>query len=292
MATSIRAHGSTHPGRVYPRNEDSHAIAHCGDGAVLLVVCDGMGGMGRGDEASQLAVKELVRAIDSSSGEVPERLRNAILGADRLLRERLCADGRGRPGSTTVLVHIARGEAHVAWAGDSRAYLVRDGAVLERTRDHKLVQELLDSGQLTEAEARHSTWSSVVTRALGGRTPGEPAVIPEVLDKPWTLALGDRLMLCSDGLCDLVRDDEVPHHLVGAPGGATEDLIHVALRRGGHDNITVIVAAVEDSDWVPPEPAEPGAERSRPAPPRALPIVAFIAAMGLCAWFIVRWLRS
>jgi len=163
--------------------------------------------------------------------------------ADVDVREALCGNMRGMPGSTAVLVYVIEGQAHVAWVGDSRAYLVRRGRVVERTRDHKLVDELVAAGQLTPEEAEQSTLTHVVTRALGGRDPSEPPVDVAVLGHPWQLDRDDVILVCSDGISDLVRDAEVPSLIAdGAkPKEGAAKLVQVALERGGHDNITAIV---------------------------------------------------
>src|SRR5688500_5989844 len=174
----LRAHSLTHPGLHHPRNEDTFNVLPTSEGGLLLVVCDGMGGMGRGAEASRLAVHVLSAEMSRSEGLPPDRMRHALRVADQRVREDLCVEGGELPGSTAVMVYVIEGVAHVAWVGDSRAYLIRDGRVVFRTRDHKLVEELVDAGQLTPEEARDSALAHVVTRALGGRSLNEPAVHP------------------------------------------------------------------------------------------------------------------
>jgi len=252
---------STHAGLVHFPNEDSWARVDTEDGGQLLMVCDGMGGMGRGDEASQLAVAELTQRLSAGDGSPPERLAAALRATDHAVRHVLCTGEDGYAGSTAVLVYLLEGLAHVAWVGDSRAYLVRGGQVADRTRDHKLVNELVDAGELTQEEARHSSFSNVITRALGGRPLTEPTVEPECKSHPWVLERDDVVLLCSDGLADLVEDDELPF-LIGdrTPAAAAEALVEVALSRGGHDNITVIACrwVAEDQEVVP---------ESEPPPP-------------------------
>jgi len=250
MTLPLRVHAATHVGLVHPNNEDSYAVGPPDDGGLLLLVCDGMGGMGRGDEASKLAVQQIQESMGGSRGLPPERMRQAIRTADEVVRAELCSGPMGNPGSTAVMVYVTDGAAHVAWVGDSRAYLIRDHRVVERTRDHKLVEELVAAGQMSLEEARTSTLAHVVTRALGGRGPEEQAVKAGTLGHPWKLVHGDVIVLCSDGLCDLVEDDELPALVEGlAPDRATERLIEVALERGGHDNITCIVAHWEGATY-------------------------------------------
>jgi len=250
MTLPLRVHAATHVGLVHPNNEDSYAVGPPDEGGLLLLVCDGMGGMGRGDEASKLAVQQIQESMGGSRGLPPERMRQAIRTADEVVRAELCSGPMGNPGSTAVLVYVTDGAAHVAWVGDSRAYLIRDHRVVERTRDHKLVEELVAAGQMSQEEAKTSTLAHVVTRALGGRGPEEQAVKAGTLGHPWKLVHGDIIVLCSDGLCDLVEDDELPALVEGlAPDHATERLIEVALERGGHDNITCIVAHWEGATY-------------------------------------------
>lgn len=258
MILPLGVHAATHVGLVHETNEDSHAVVETEEGGLLLLVCDGMGGMGHGDEASALAIQLLSDHLRTGGGYPPQRMRHALRQADIELREHLCAGDRGMPGSTAVMVYILDGVGHVAWVGDSRAYLIRDGAVFERTSDHKLINELMATGQLSEEEAKGSHLSHIVTRALGGRAPGEKAVTGATLGHPWKLRNGDVVVLCSDGVCDLVEDDELPTLVTNmAPEEATDALIRVALERGGHDNITCIVARWEGPDFVEDDASTP-----------------------------------
>lgn len=280
----LRFHSITHPGLVHPRNEDSHAIMTLDDGSVLLLVCDGMGGMGRGDQASQLAIRELGQAFVKATGTVQERIATAIVQADRVIREKLCAGGDGWAGSTAVLVHVDKPIATVGWVGDSRAYHVRNGNILSRTKDHKLVQELVDAGQLTADEARRSALGSVITKSLGGRPPTMPPTQPSVLE-PWKLEIGDRVLLCSDGLSDLVSDPELPRLLKDRSLVVVGDqLVGTALSRGGHDNITIVVMACDDPEETlsaDPEPPMTRPELDPDGPRLGWWIWGVILAIGL-----------
>jgi PPM family protein phosphatase len=247
-------HGSSHVGLVHETQEDSWTVADTGDGGKLLLICDGMGGMGKGDEASAMAVEVLTRVLEDGDPHPPARLRESIRIADTTVRKRLCDQQQGMPGSTAVMAWIKDGLAWVCWVGDSRCYLVRGGEVVERTRDHKLVADLIEAGQLTEEEAKQSALAHVVTRALGGRTPADPPVRPESLMTPWALQTGDYVVLCSDGICDLVTDAELPEFIgLADPDEACEVLTQVALDRGGHDNATLIVARWDGINVEAPE---------------------------------------
>ncbi len=264
MNLPVRVHSNTHEGLVHDKNEDAYVVLPTDEDGLLLLVCDGMGGMGHGELASAIGVEQIAKHVCEGHGFPPERLRRAIRDADIHLRQELCADSRGLPGATAVLVYMLDGLGHVAWAGDSRAYLIRDQKVIERTRDHKLVNELMEAGQLTEEEAKASALAHVVTRALGGRPPSDRPVQPSSLGHPWKFAQGDTIVLCSDGLCDLVTDEELPGIIKDmTPEEAVRALIQVALERGGHDNITVIVATWDGETYVEdnaPTPAFQGRE--------------------------------
>ena len=197
----LRTDSRTDPGQVHERNEDRFAVFDGAQGSRVLLVCDGMGGMGRGDEAARVAVDSLTTSLSATPSEdVRAWLAQAMRDADATVRDELCHPGESaQPGSTAVIVYITDGTAEVCWVGDSRAYHVRGTSILSRTRDHKLVEDLVDAGQMSASDARHSSLAHVVTRALGGKSKGEPGVTPALLPKAWKLAPGDRILLCSDG---------------------------------------------------------------------------------------------
>lgn len=270
MPLPLRTHSATHPGLHHTKNEDAHSVLPTAEGGLLLVVCDGMGGMGRGDEASRLAIDLLSSEMSRSEGSPGDRMRNALRSADQRIREALCLAGE-QPGATAVMVYVLDGLAHVAWVGDSRAYLIRGGFVAYRTRDHKLVEEMVEAGQLTPEEAKESAFAHVVTRALGGRPPDEPPVQPASLGYPWKLRQGDRIMLCSDGISDLLDDNEVCAIIDQiAPSDASARLVDAALMRGGHDNITCIVAVWDGTGAAEEESATPVMNTRSHAPPGGL----------------------
>ena len=240
MTSSLAFFATSHPGLVHTTNEDSFAVREMNDGGTLLLVCDGMGGMGQGDVASRLAVEHILGHLESGHGDPTERMRDAIVNTDRIIREKLCNQGQGLPGSTTVMTYVRGGIAYVSWVGDSRAYWIRDGEVVERTRDHKLIDEFIEHGDMTEEEAKKSPMAHVITRALGGKSVREPPVRPATLHG-WSLQKGDTLVLCSDGVCDLLSDVEVAELMRhNELKESAEAIVQLALDRGGHDNTTVI----------------------------------------------------
>lgn len=259
MTSSLAFHATSHPGLVHTTNEDSFAVREMNDGGTLLLVCDGMGGMGQGDVASRLAVEHILGHLEGGHGDPTERMRDAIVNTDRIIREKLCNQGQGLPGSTTVMAYVRSGVAHVSWVGDSRAYWLRTGDVVERTRDHKLIDEFIEHGDMTEEEAKKSPMAHVITRALGGKSVREPSVRPATM-RGWSLKYGDDLVLCSDGVCDLLSDAEVAELLHDSDiKDSAEAIVQLALDRGGHDNITVICARWEGEDAarLPPLSATP-----------------------------------
>lgn len=240
---AIRASASSDVGLRHELNEDRFAVADTPGGA-LLVVCDGMGGMGRGDQASQLALSRLLEALSLRHAHPLDAVTEAIHAVDRELVSSFTEDGSGKqPGTTCAVVQVECGVAYVSWVGDSSVLLIRDGAVAERTRPHRVVQDLIDAGAMTAEEARTSPMARFLARSLGGRSPQEPVVEPSML-RPWRLVAGDAIVVCSDGLTDFVAPEEIASIVSGA---ATEDeavqaLIAEALARGVDDNVTAIVA--------------------------------------------------
>lgn len=266
----LRSFHLSDAGLVHLRNEDQCAVFDTDDGGRVLLVCDGMGGMGRGDEASALAVETLrtfLKAPALTSDRPVERLVKAVRAADDEVRAGLYVAGQAaQPGSTAVAAYVRQGQVSVCWVGDSRAYLFRDRGVVARTRDHKLVEDLVEAGQMSAEDARTSTLAHVVTRALGGKTPEEASVTPQALPSPWCLQQGDRLLVCSDGLTDLVDDDELgPLVMDGEPEVVCRRLVDLANDRGGHDNITVIVGIWDGPDTPTSVEDEFGPEITEPS---------------------------
>ena len=234
---AIRAQGATHVGNVREANEDS-MILDPQHG--LYAVFDGMGGASSGDVASQKArdvVKEYVRARRTAmpAGQLVEAALNAASAAvhGEAARRR---DRRGM-GTTAVVCLIDGAKAVFGHVGDSRAYLLREGRLTQLTRDHTVVAELLAQGAIRADEVEHHAYRSVLSRNLGGK-PDCRVDIGEI-----TLAPGDRLLICSDGLHGFASTEAV-QQLLGSgeqPEQISKDLIEAALRGGGGDNVTVIV---------------------------------------------------
>lgn len=240
MATSSRVpvptFGTrTDVGIVRDHNEDSLIVK-----PPLYVVCDGMGGHAAGEVASEIAAKVVAeRAPDHADaqalGQAVEEANIAVI--------RAALEGAGREGmGTTCTAAILEGERLVlAQVGDSRAYLLHQGSLQQITRDHSLMADLIESGKITEEEARYHPQRSVITRALGS----DPSMKPDLFEL--NVDAGDRLLLCSDGLSSMVTNAQIQSTLcrVRDPQACASQLVNEAIEAGGYDNITVIVVDVE-----------------------------------------------
>jgi protein phosphatase len=217
---------------------------------LLLMVADGMGGHKRGDVASRTAVRAVARTLlPLLTGEdnIPRatydrELRAAVSNANHAIFE----EARRHPecegmGTTLSLAVVDGRHLHVANVGDSRTYIINLREILQVTRDHSLVQELVDRGELMPEEARHHPRKNVITMALG--------VYDEVTPDIGTLTTepGDMVLLCCDGLVNHVEDEEIQRVVMEArdPQSACETLIALANKGGGTDNISVIVARAQ-----------------------------------------------
>ncbi len=246
MTLRVEAYGITDVGRQRSRNEDSFAII---PDRRLYVVADGMGGHGNGHIASRLVVEEVsnfMRAGDSEADAetATNRLREAVQAAQAKLRSAVRADeSLIGMGTTLVSVLVVAELAIVAHVGDSRAYRFRGGRLERLTRDHSWVDEQVAAGYLSEDQARTHPLKSVVTRALSGENGVE--VDARVLE----LEDGDRYLICSDGLSNMLSDADLGRQLEvdEALEVTCRALVEEANARGGLDNITVVMLAVRDA---------------------------------------------
>jgi PPM family protein phosphatase len=252
-----RAAGQTDTGRKRRRNEDAFVCD-----PPLFAIADGMGGAQAGELASRLAAA----AIEEAAAAVSDK--EGVVGVVRTANARIFQRSLQDPGvagmgttATVALVDERAGTLSVAHVGDSRAYRFHDGTLEQLTTDHSLVGELVRSGRLTEDEAAVHPHRSVITRALG--TEAEVDVDTLTVE----LRPHDLVLLCSDGLSAMVRDDEIARVLGAADGDphrAAEALIQAANAAGGEDNVTVVLFEVVEgepvertrtSDGSPPRPA-------------------------------------
>jgi PPM family protein phosphatase len=245
-------------GRKRRHNEDSYVVR-----PPLFAVADGMGGAQAGEVASRLAVEAL--ADDAGAGDGEGRVAALVREANRRVYEHAGTDtATSGMGTTMTLALVENGTVAIGHVGDSRAYLVRDGALEQLTQDHSLVAELIRSGKLSPEEADSHPQRSVITRALG--------TDPDVDVDTFTIEArpGDVFLLCSDGLTSMVGDaailEAIEEHGRDLDGAARE-LVGRANRGGGEDNITVVFfeiaadgAAAADDTAVQPAVAEPEPE--------------------------------
>jgi len=295
-AIVVTACGRTHRGRVRNENQDLLLVADLADGSgphtptpeerhrdiavgplrfeprergAILLVADGMGGRAGGGLASALAVAAVGRALTNAAPDhdaeteasSPDafvlRLRGALEEANREIFDEAARDPRyAGMGTTATLAGVLGDVVYVAQVGDSRAYLVRGDAAVRLTRDQSLLQDLVDSGVLSDQEAQRAP-SNKILQALGVKKTVEPVVTYQELRR------GDLLLLCSDGLSKVVRDEEI---LEAARETADclalcDRLIGLANDRGGPDNITVVVARVEGDGLQSPDGGPPPERR-------------------------------
>jgi serine/threonine protein phosphatase PrpC len=223
-------------------NEDS-AYA----GPRLLAIADGMGGHAAGEVASAVAISAIApldRQGLTDSDEMLTALAGAVAAARSTLHDMSMADPATEGMGTTLTALLWAGaQVAICHIGDSRAYLLRDSDMYQITRDHTLIQSLVDEGKLSPAAAANHPQRSLIMRALQGSTDADPDLTMH------EAILGDRYLLCSDGLTDVVSDEQVYHILVTVADAdrAVDQLIDLAIRNGGPDNITCIVADVVDT---------------------------------------------
>ena len=249
---SVEARGVTDVGRRREQNEDAFLVDL---ESSLFIVADGMGGHAGGGTASALAVRTIQERIREARRTMPEAfaspapdetsplpglLREAVEGACRAIYRAAQEDPTLAGMGTTVTAALVAGRtAFVAHVGDSRCYLLRDERIFQLSEDHSLVNEQLKAGAITEDEARTSRFRNIITRSVGF----EEEVLVDVAGVE--VERGDALVLCCDGLSNLVTDAEIldlatTTELAQAP----EELVELANERGGDDNITVIVVKV------------------------------------------------
>ncbi|WP_307867935.1 PP2C family protein-serine/threonine phosphatase [Umezawaea beigongshangensis] len=222
-------------GLVRGNNEDSVFA-----GSRLLAVADGMGGHAAGEVASRVVISALAPLDQESGDDLLGSLDRAVLDGNREISRLVAADpDLEGMGTTLTALLFADDRIGLVNVGDSRTYLLRDGVLHRLTHDDTFVQSLVDAGRITPEEARRHPKRSMVLRVLMGQHPVETTT-SELTAHP-----GDRYLLCSDGLSDVVDDDDLAVALgKGDPGGCADGLVELALERGGPDNVTVVVADV------------------------------------------------
>lgn len=250
-------------GLVRSGNEDSGYA-----GTDLVLIADGIGGHAAGEIASSVTARGFA-ALDRADPESPERDLLAVLATIHETLSSLVASHPQYEGMGTTLTLVQRvGDAGlILHIGDSRLYRLRDGTLEQVSRDHSLVQELVDLGEITPAEAAVHPRRSMITRAVDGYTDPDPDLLQ------CELVLGDRLLLCSDGLSDVVGPEALRTLLAESGDGdqTAAALIEAALAGGGPDNITVVIADVVDADTPRPDPVGLVGAAAQPDPVEAEP---------------------
>lgn len=255
----LKAFGRSDVGKVRTHNEDGFVIVdlthsagvsdppgpieiQVEDFGVLLAVSDGVGGAQAGEVASALTLQALRAALPAGAGGTAEAaLIASVEDANQRVHQAATTADRKGMGATLTAILVHGGRALVAEIGDSRAYVLRGGRLVQLTRDQSYVQFLLDQGALTPEEADNFEHKNVILQAMGLG----PTVVVALVR--FTLRQGDRLLLCSDGLSNEVSDDEIRDVLLQHANldAACEQLIELANTHGGNDNITVVLADVQ-----------------------------------------------
>jgi protein phosphatase len=250
----VRAFGATDVGKVRAANEDSFLVD---DELNLFIVADGMGGHQGGGYASSHAVDEIKKEImrqqqkqestqplADGTGKTPAqiRLKNALLLTNEMLFRKAMEDSSLRGmGTTVTAIQLDHVVANIAHVGDSRLYLMRNGDLYQLTRDHSWVQEQVDAGVLAEDEARVHPLKNIITRSLGH----DRELLVDLDRKEYKP--GDKYMLCSDGLTNMVDDQTIKKVMKEMPLEASvNELIRLALEAGGQDNVTTVMVEIRE----------------------------------------------
>jgi PPM family protein phosphatase len=233
-------------GSVRTANEDcvyfSQAVSSAGVKSALALVADGMGGAQGGGVASSMAAQAIRKSYPRFRGSNPKRLRLVLERANREIHRRGARDTALRGmGTTCVLLDLTLPFAWAAWVGDSRLYLIRNGQIFQMTEDHTVVREMVRRGALSPEVSWGHEERNVITRALGSRRSVDIAV----WEQPFPVRLGDRFLLCTDGLHDLITANEILEISIGAVAErACRDLVCAAKLRGGYDNVSALIVDV------------------------------------------------
>ncbi|MBQ1374816.1 MAG: Stp1/IreP family PP2C-type Ser/Thr phosphatase [Clostridia bacterium] len=246
----MKISGLSDRGMVRKNNQDSYAFRET-DKFVLGVVCDGMGGAAAGNKASALAIKRITdkTMADMTDGVSPNDIKSILRGVVRAANRHIydtAQNNRAYLGmGTTAVAFIYMKEMKKAFfvnVGDSRAYILRDGALLQITQDHSLVFEMLQKGQITKDEARNHPNRNIITRAIGT----DEQIHPDTFEAP--IKKRDKILLCSDGLTNMLTDEEILTVLSsdGDMEKTVAELVNRANIAGGADNVTALLAYFDE----------------------------------------------
>lgn len=238
--------GKTDVGSVRPENQDDYRAGELNSDAAWGLVCDGMGGARGGREASMSACDVIEHSFHEQyaqclPGDEEKFLKRALINANRFVFQKASQEEElAGMGTTAVCALVRGGNAFICHAGDSRAYLVRDGRLTQLTHDHSYVQELVDCGTITAEEAEHHPQKNIITRALGV----DYRLDPEFTSVP--VQKGDMILLCTDGLTNVLPKEKIEE--IFTKGGfydIPDRLVDAANAGGGPDNITALLLGVE-----------------------------------------------
>ena len=239
--------GLTDPGCVRKQNQDTYLMEHLDRNSVICVVCDGMGGAKSGNVASSLAAEVFIQEVKRSYSQLMDRekadqmLRSAVKLANFTVydQSRQFEEFEGM-GTTLVAVLIRGKKATVVNVGDSRAYGINSEGIFQISTDHSVVQLMVDRGELSSEAAKSYPGKNLITRAVGT----EPMVMCDIFHS--NMAKGDFVLLCSDGLSNMMDDQEILFEVVhGAqPDGCCQRLLDIAKKRGAPDNVTSVLIEI------------------------------------------------
>ncbi len=234
----------TDTGAVRQQNQDACRVEVLSDEQMVLVLCDGMGGARAGNVASGLAVQVFGDVMCQSlqtpecSADLTERMEDAVAQANLAVCQRAAQDPECMGMGTTLVAAIVREQTcHVVNVGDSRAYAINEAGIRRVTRDHSVVEDLLQQGKITPEQAQVHPQKNLITRALGA----ESNTRADLFQEP--CVPGGFLLLCSDGLSNVLTDQEMFFEVIhgGEPGDCCQRLLDIALSRGAPDNVTAVL---------------------------------------------------
>jgi len=295
----------SHPGIQRQNNEDRYAVRSyrlekTGTPVVLAIVSDGIGGHQAGEVAAQLTVETILKKLKAFEGGDPTPLiKSAVFDANQAVAGAASqSTDRSGMGATLALAMVAGAGLYTATVGDSRIYLLRAGRLRQISIDHTWVQEAIEYEIISPEEARDHPQSHILRRHIGGDQPPDPDFRMQLEDgeseasalgnQGVELSAGDQVLVCSDGLTDLVEDQEIYNALHTRPAElAIDALLELALQRGGRDNITLVILGMPES--IEGYLIKPTPSRLRwVLPAVAVLILMSVIGMGIL-WWVGRW---
>ena len=227
----------TDPGLVRRENQDAFGFAQLSGGYTVAVVCDGMGGVAGGSIASSVAVETYIRTL-SDSDHPDQAVRAAVMAANSAIRQRAAGHPELRSMGTTLVSALVKGDrVLISNVGDSRAYYITEAGITRITKDHSLVETMVDHGDITADEARRHPGRNLITRALGRDTNAACDGYIRPMEQ------GDFILLCTDGLVNTVTDQEMLFEIVhgGDLDTCLDRLLHISKSQGAPDNVTAVL---------------------------------------------------